>query len=416
MKLRKSQITMLIIIGLVVFIAVSLVLYITKLAANKQSQQNVKNVQVASFETQPIKEFVIQCLDKLAKDATIHLGKQGGYIYKSQGGISIDYPSDGEGLFFIKNGDFKVSYNILAPPRGTVRGNNYADAPKYPWDTFPYEDSTSTSENFIGYFGKNTMPPLNSSEGEQSIQLQIEMYIDNNMLDCTNFDIFRNQGLDISINKSKTSVIIGSNDVTINSKIPITISNAKTREFTELSDFSTNINVRLNDIYLFTKDLIENDINNIDFKIDKIENNRNLFKISLIRDVMVKGQGSKDDIVRITDGKSSISGNPFEYVFARRNRAPALYCVRKDNVCNFDATVFVFEDDRQITESDLHFDSSQREAADPDEDELEFIITDFDDKIQNPLPKLDRPEIKFKLQVSDGKLTDYQIISVKKIN
>ena len=405
---NKSQITMLIIIGLLLFVAVSLVLYLTKSAVKKQTEKSIKSVHETAIEAAPINDFVVKCLDKLARDSVVLLGKQGGYIYKSQNGMSADYPDDGDGLFFLKYGNSNVAYNILPPSRGTSRDKFYADVPKYPWEFFPYINSVSTDEFFQGYFGRSTLPPLNSSEGSgPTMEMQIKTYIENNMDSCANFDVFKSQGFEISSNKSNASVIIGKNDVSIGLDYPVYITNIQTKESAELNEFSTKVNARLKELYFFTKSLIENDVSDVTFNINAAGNNKDSFKAALIRNIPSRGQITNDAIVKITDEKSLIGGRPFEYVFARKNRAPALYYIKNtDNL--------VFDDNHQLTETDLLGNSLQKNAIDPDEDPTTFLITDLSGNGLSHLPKVDRNEIRLRVQASDGKLSDYQDIVIKR--
>ena len=390
---KKSQVTMLMIVGLLLVIVVSLVLYLSKSAVKKQSQQSIKKVQETAIETRPIKEFMQKCLDKLAKDAIVLLGKQGGYIYSSQGGTLIDYAETDEGLFFVKHNNLNVVYNIM-PPKFAAPPYS-SDIPAYPWITFPYKTPIPDVEVFEGFFGINNMPPLNYSEGPNSIQAQIETFIDNNIADCANFDIFRKQGIDIVMEQAKTSVIIGRNYVSIKSNIPMTITNPATNEYAEFEYSSTNVNIRLGDIYFFVKELIENDIKNIKFDIGKINNSKDFINVKLIKNVF-----SNDDLIIITDEKSLISGSPYEYIFARRNRAPALYYIKE--------TILEFPQGYQITQEDL-LQGTELRAEDPDEDNYTFTI-------KPEVPKvLDVPQINFKIEVSDGKLSDHQIITVNRI-
>jgi len=382
---------MLMIVALVLFIVVGLVLYLSKSAIRKQSQQSVKKTQETSFETQPVKDFVQKCLDKLAKDAIVLLGKQGGYIYKSQGGSLIDYKDTDEGLFFINYNNNRVAYNIFPP-------KFIAPPPIYPWETFPYEAEDSETEIFDWYFGISNTPPLTPSQGPNSIQFQIETFIDSNMPKCADFSIFEEQGLEVVMNSTKTSVVIGSNDVSVQSKIPITITNPKTSEFTEISDFSTNLQVRLKDLYYFAKYLIGNDIKNIKFGISALENERDSFKIRVIRDAL-----SKDDIITITDGRSFVYGKPYEYAFGRRNRIPALYYIKNTGDLKFDKDYEIVEEDildgKKLT--DLQYE-------DPDEDGV--LIT-----INPSLPhKFKEPKVNFRVEASDGILSDNQIITVNR--
>ena len=272
---RKSQITMLMIIGLVIFIVVSLVLYLSKSSIKKQSQQNINNIQEVTIELQPIKEFIAKCLDKLAKDAIVVLGKQGGYIYKSQGGTLIDYrDTDDEGILYVNGKDsygnnIYVSYNIMRPSfaKPTRQIDYSSDIPDYPWQIFPYKDTSFGENTFKGFFGISNMPPLNSSGGPNSMQTQIETFVDNNIASCADFSIFKKQGFDIVMSPPDTYVVIGASDVSVTSKIPITITNTVTNEFAEISDFSTNVKVRLHDIYFFTKNLIDKFSNLINFNL-----------------------------------------------------------------------------------------------------------------------------------------------------
>ena len=400
-KSLKSQLTMLMIIGLVLFIVISLVLYLSKAAIKKQSKDITKKIQETPMETQPIKDFVQKCLDKLAKDAVLLIGKQGGRIYKSQGGTLIDYLNSDEGMFFVEYGNLKTAYNILPPRFAPIPSPNTDFGNYYPWETFPYDPLDLTEPPiFEGYFGINNMPPLNPTFGSHSIQTQIETFIDNNIEKCIDINIFKEQGFDISVGKTNTSVIIGGKDVSVESKIPITIINSATNEHAELREFSTGVDVRIKDIYFFVRELIDKEVRDIKFNISSTKNNQDSFKIQLIKNTF-----SNDDLIEVSDQKSLLYGKPYEYAFGRKNRAPALYYI-KDNVLEF-------EQEHKITESEL-IAGYVKKAEDPDEDSLAFSLKKIDGK---PLPinlELDIPKLKFKLEVSDGKLSDYQIITVNR--
>ncbi|MBI2654692.1 hypothetical protein HYX02_07865 [Candidatus Woesearchaeota archaeon] len=389
----KSQITMVMIVGLVLFIVISLILYLSKSSIKKQSQQSIKKIHETKIEIQPINDYATKCLDKLAKDAIVLLGKQGGYIYASQGGTLVDYSDTDEGLFYVKHNGLKVAYNIL-PPKFAIQPYS-SETPDYPWRTFPYEKESSNSEIFEGYFGINNMPPLNYSEGPNSIQMQIESFIDSNMGSCMDLSIFEKQGVQISMQPSKTSATIGSGDISVTSKIPVKIANPSANEFTELSYFSTSINIRLRDIYFFAKELIENDIKNIKFDIGGARNNGDFLRVNLVKNAF-----TGEDLIVVSDERSLVYGKPFEYIFARRNRAPALHYIKN--------TKLEFSHNHQITQEDI-FKNSTLKAYDPDEDNYTITITPS-------LPKtLNVPQIQFKVEASDGKLSDYQTITVSRI-
>ena len=361
LKSVKSQITMMIIVGIVLFILVGIVLYISKSTIKKTTQQGAKITQSAAFDTQPIKEFVSKCQDKLAKEAINLIGKQGGYIYKSQGGELIDYSDSDQGMFFVMYEGNRVAYNIKQLPLLSVP-SFFSSPPEYPWISFPYSIVDPNLKTFDGIFGLSNMPPLNASQGPHSIQSQVESYIDNKMESCADLNSFINEGYDITVNKSKTTVTLASSDVRIKTSMPIEIKNRATSEQTYIDTFSTTVNVRLGDMHSFAKNIVYNDVTNIKFNLRDVGNNENSFRINVLDNIF-----SKDDIVIITDDKSQISGKQFEYRFARENRAPALYYI-KESIIQLPRDYMIYQEDL-IRGSELN-------AEDPDEDSVRITITD----------------------------------------
>jgi len=402
---KKSQVTMLMIVGIVLFIIVSFVLYLSKSAVKKQSQQSIKKTQETAADTKPIREFISKCVDKLAKDAIVLLGSQGGYIYSSQGGTLIDYSDTDEGLFFVRYDNHNVAYNIL-PPKFAVPPYS-SEIPDYPWKTFPYKTANSNAEIFDGFFGISNMPPLNSSEGPNSIQTQIETFIDHNIVGCADLSLFKSQGYEIDMGSSKTQIAIASGDIRVKSEIPVKITNVATKEVTEIKDFSTDINLNLRDDYILIRDMIENDIKNIKSAINDANKSKESLNIKLVKNIFSDDK-TKADLLIVTDENSLVYGKPMQYVFARRNRAPALYYIKTN--------VFHFPDDYLLNESDLLKNKPLR-AEDPDEDNLTFdiYVGEFEKTPAHFPNKLNVPQRKFRVEVNDGKLRDYQILTVNRV-
>ncbi len=399
MKKIKSQVTMLMIVGLVIFITISLVLYLYKSTARKFSQQTIKNSQEASLDSQSLKDFVTGCINNLAKDAVVLLGKQGGYIYTSQGGTLDDYDDLYEGNFFVKHNGHNVAYNILSFKNRNMPPIYHSEIPEYPWLTFPYEAADSTIEIFKGpIFGFSGMPPLFFGQ-PHSIQNQIGTFIDNKITSCADFSMFESQGYEVEMSNISTSVTIGSSDISINSIIPTKVTNTNTKQTFEMREFSTELDIRLEQIYSFISRLIDEDTTNITFSITDAQNNRDSMKVAA-------SELGRDDLITVIDEKSLINGQPYRYIFARKNRAPALYYIRS-NTLTFDASK------TQIVEAEL-LSGNTLKAEDPDEDPLVFKIfigESGQTEADFPAP-LNPPQTKFRIDVSDGDLSDYQIITV----
>lgn len=383
------------ILGIVILLVVGLVFYFVKSTGKKQTDASVTKVQNTFLSIQPIKEFTSKCVDKLAKDAIVILSKQGGYIYKSQGGTIVDYSSADNGFFFVTGtgpSAERIAYNIM-PPKGNVANyfSNPPENPNYPWKSFPYDSLIGFAEKYDGYFGTDTMPPLNSDDGPNSIQSQIENFVDDNMDKCLDLSSFEDQDYIITKNKSRTTVTIGVSDVNAKSSIPIQIVHRQTREGTELNEFSATIPVRLASLYSFSKDLVRNDIINIKFDIKSQSNNKDGFEI-----ILKPSSNTFDDIITVIDKQSFVYGRNIEYTFGRRNRAPALHLIRPEEIYVLIGTT--------IDKNKL-LDGKELRAYDPDEDKIDF-------KIEPAIPFDATESVDVKIEATDGKYKDYQIVKI----
>ena len=383
------------ILGIVILLVVGLVFYFVKSSGKKQAEASVTKVQDTFISIQPIKEFTTKCVDKLAKDAIVLLSRQGGYIYKSQGGTIVDYAQADNGIFFITSPDSakeKIAFNIM-PPKGNVANyfSNPPENPSYPWKFFPYDSLIGFTEKYEGYFGTDTMPPLTEEDGQNSMQSQIENFIDDNMDRCLDLSSFEEQDYIISKNKSRTRAVLGVYDVSVKSSIPIKITHRQSGESTELRDFSSTVPVRLATLYSFSDELIKNDIKNIKFDIKSPINNKDGFEIKVNPSTDIF-----DDIITVIDKRSQLYGRDVEYSFGRRNRAPALHLIRPDEIIVLIGTTI--DKNKLLGGKELM-------AYDPDEDKIDFTIT--------PSIPFDATEsVDVKIEATDGKYKDYQIVKI----
>ena len=401
---KRSQATIFLIIGIVmVMVAVSLIL-VTRYAAKKVSKQETVNVKEASFDVEPVNNFITECLSAMSKNGLKLLGQQGGYLFKSQGGSLIDYPSTDEGIFFIKNENTKVVYDILKPrfPAGKYKPST----PGYPWKTFPYTDENRTAESFEAKsaFGLNNFPTLNTSFGPNSMQQQLVDYVENNIDKCLDFSIFEKQGISTTKGKKEVIVNINENDVIFRMSYDIIVENLASGEKTSLNNFLARHKVRLGKLHNFISNLIESDIGSIKFNIVN-NTGAGSFDVDMKKEVY-----DKDDLIIITDKESILDNQPYKYYFARKNRNPALFYLAPEQIA-LPATNTETGEFTTITEENL-LKSKELMALDPDED----LITNESFSITpKPPVTLLFPRIEFKVGVTDGSLEDYQIITVSRV-
>ncbi len=384
------------ILGIVLLVVMGFVFYVSKVFIEKKNTQIKVSPGQAAIDIQPLRKLVQSCVERLAKDAVVLLGKQGGFIYKSQGGTLADYSDSYEGSFFVRNGRNKVVYDIIRPRFAAEPYS--AKVPEYPWHTFPYRTATANAKVYDGLFGQNNVPPLERNGGPHSIQSQVEAYVEGNIMNCVNFE--KMDAYTIDAGQPLASAVIANSQISTKLRMNIKVTNKVGGEFTEIDEFSANTNIKFRDLYYFAKDLVEQDVSNVKFNIGGIENNREPYSVRIKKNIY-----KNDDLITVTDRKSIIDGYPLEYTFARKNRAPALYYIKRTNA--------TYSQDYELNETDIVKESELR-ADDPDEDELNFTIIKGEhgeDPVSFPYV-LKLPDVEFKVQVTDGELVDYQLIKI----
>ena len=398
---EKSQATIFLIIGIVmVMITVSMIL-VSRYAAKKVSRQETVDVKEAAFDVQPVNNFVTECLSATSKNGLKLLGQQGGYLFKSQGGPLIDYPETDEGIFFIKNENAKIVYNILNP-RFSI-GKHIPTIPNYPWKTFPYADESRTTERFQGKsaFGFNNFPPIKSLFGQNSMQRQLIAYTENNIDQCLDFSIFESQGISVTKGKKEVNVDINENDVVFRMSYEMVVENLVSGEKTALNNFLARHKVRLGKLHNFINNLIESDISNIKFNILN-NTGQDSFEIDIKKDAY-----NNDDLIIITDKESILGNLPYKYYFARKNRNPALFYLAPEQI-----TLPALDEETgefTIIKNETLIGNQKLIALDPDEDFIgngSFSIT------PTPPVSLSFQRVEFKVDVTDSSLEDYQIMTV----
>ena len=179
--MKKSQITIFIILGIIM-----LVIVILFVSFSRQTQPLAKKESATPSDIQPVQVFVQECLDNVAKDAVIYIGKNGGY--------------------YGAHPEIKFLSDITTVPYYMFEGSVY-DVPS-----------------------------------NELVENELSRYVNENLGECLkNFEKF----VDLKITKGKisTAVDIESRRVLFSSKIPLEI--VKNGLVTELSDFNTVVDADL---------------------------------------------------------------------------------------------------------------------------------------------------------------------------
>jgi len=202
MKLKKAQVTVFIILGLIVLMASLFFIYV------KQKAQQVTPEITVPEKFIPAKDYVEFCLDTVARDALARIGMQGGFIEK---------------------------------PPNTMTGLNYLSFSRETEAGIPY-----------WYFNGVLKYPT-----VEQMQEGISSYVEENLEEClANFtdlkDIFN---ID-TLGKPLATTVIAEDDVSVQLEYPVSFEVKSEREKIKMKDFSTTVPVRLKRLYEFARKIL----------------------------------------------------------------------------------------------------------------------------------------------------------------
>jgi len=190
----KAQITLFIILGIVILMSVSLIIYFS-LIKSEETNPVIKN----QIDILPIKNYVEFCIKSVGEDAIIWIGEHGGYY----------------------------------------------ELPQYSDEYYP----TDTAYYF--YVDKNIMP------SKSRVEEELSKYVDEKLPLCVkDFVDFKKQGFEIEQGEINTTTLIRSSNVLFQVNFPITVK--KQTSETKFTSFSNSVeNIRLDTIYYASKSIID---------------------------------------------------------------------------------------------------------------------------------------------------------------
>lgn len=135
--MKKAQISLFIILGIAILIAIGIAMFIFTSTTEKKIEKSTAVKQKTTLQIQPIKDMITNCLKTTAKEAIITLGQQGGYLYQEQGGPIPNPTAQEQGQTYIEKDKQKIRY-LIDEPTGRIGNLFYTTPPEYPWINFPY--------------------------------------------------------------------------------------------------------------------------------------------------------------------------------------------------------------------------------------------------------------------------------------
>lgn len=431
-KGKKAQLTIIIITGIVLLAAVAMVIWVGSQMATKHTAGAAEQQRLRQVAVQPVREYITSCLDVTTMTALDLLGKQGGVLYKSQGGLTPDVTPADLGSRHVVFDGLNVSY-VITRPTQDIGKLYYAQPPEYPYTTFPYifnESSKSIIKEFYGgYYGKSLLPPL-FKPGKDSIQEQLESFINFNLPKCTDWKTFASSGLSVTAGIPNATVMIAENRTqieteqffTVMANWQVNVTDLTTGGNTTISEFSLGYPLHLAKFYLFIQGIVFGEVNDATFNPLSLSSEATPVFIAknVFENPVDKGT---DDIIIAQDAESVLRGKPFEFRILRGNRYPALVWINQTSLdkyrfyamgdCSNPPKESIFLNDNLLkityaTDSPYEW-STKLSAIDPDEDNVTFSMKPSDGIIHVPAGSLFRLYV----YVSDGgEIMDYQILNI----
>lgn len=319
-KKKRAQITIFIILGIIIVISMGLLF-----------AANIKDEFSAPLQDIIVKEYVSDCLEKVADKGLELIGKQGGVLY--QGQIEKGFPKFDYGMFTIPYNENNVSYGIksqgygiyMLKPLCNKEGENK-------WDLNILKYSCETYDIF------NT----------GNIQDYLREYINKSIKECDLSSLEAKYGYKIDKGNVKTNILIGDDDLKIDLEYELTVKGKESK--TELLKFGYTPKIRLKKIHELASHLIGfdsleevnplvGDIYDVDFHIEEHAGSNKLRCKSDTGSCLqgmqvkkIKNVYEHDDILQIIDSKSLLYGKSYIFQFAIENRIPYLEVIGNTNI------------------------------------------------------------------------------------
>ncbi len=322
---------MMIIVGIVLLTLASLAWF---MFSSNEASQGQKAIVAAGFGRDTIdivNQYVNQCLRGAAMDSLDTLGKQGGILYASQGGLSSDGLRQ-EGILVANYEGYSVAYGLVAP-QGSVGGFLQSDPPYYPYEGFPLITSASGQRmEWRGFFGIDRLPPLNSSgqraDSVPSIEAQLASAIVSGVRNCLEVNDLASRNLVLSWDDLVVDVHLDVEDTTFILNSSINVKADQGTASATVGPFVLPTAVRMRRLYGVVKEVIGKEGTDARFQPDGY----NSYGIVVAREKSVLGN---DDMIIFRDTIGKIEGRPFEFRTMVKDRAPALLLIRNPEEFKF---------------------------------------------------------------------------------
>lgn len=362
---KRGQFTIFVVLGFVLVAAFAFLLYARSVIVEEQLKVQAHQTVRQTVQNNNLNFYVQSCIDRLADEGVRKLALQGGKLYESQGGLYPDPTTRGVDYlpFEYEEETYNVSYAIKP---NLNQDCVYLNPPDYPLpDTRHQKLINAYHQNIIsnplcdfdsGAIGDFSMPKICDPYGRNrinvtgdrfdqghtcgapiyyandSIQEQLENYINNNLDKCANFSFFQDRlGYNITvINNPNTSIIFGKDRFSIETMYPFNV-RIKGRTVTTFANFQVNKDIDLLRAYHTIYQLVELEFKDIRYNL--LDNNNNQYDVLSENNICPNCEyGRFDNLYQVVFNQETVRGQPLVFNFAVKNRAPVLDYINEGEV------------------------------------------------------------------------------------
>ncbi len=337
-----------ILLGIVLMIVFFLLFSLSSQKSQSKLEKELNAVVADALQTTNLNYGVQLCLKQTLEHGLELLGQQGGNIYTYQGGPVPLAATDYFPVYNYSNITFGVAdipqEPYPNPPQYPFSGNLFPSVPnpepnqlppKYYWGTYwpyfgwmhlPYLCQPG-GPNDVSINSRVTAPCETGFYGKLSMQEQLERYTENNIQSCTNFSYFKSTTqYEIFVEKPNVSITFGIANIFVNTTYPIELTQGNDKAIKKLS-FQSILPVRLRKFYTYLSSLLTLDTAYINFSTTRdypaLIASWDPY-LSVQKYCPYCSEGIYTDVLKVTDTGSDLSGKPFIFLTAIRNRRPAL--------------------------------------------------------------------------------------------
>lgn len=222
---KRGQITLFIIIGVVILLAVFGFLYIRGYFVERAVTEEIPTVTRIPLEFEPIRLYTQDCLKSIATEGVKILGEQGGYLYFDEFGINrgSSQPTEADAFEFAPESGLYVPYWWYLKAPNNCGGNCLFNSLR---------------------------PPLHRmAANDRSVEGQLDTYIEKEILACIdNYNSFKLQGYSITpVGEIKSISRVTAYGISLYLEYPLNVGLGD--KSAKITDYSSTINLNLNRMY-----------------------------------------------------------------------------------------------------------------------------------------------------------------------